>query len=121
MTLAQQALTALWLSAAGLFLAFVYHLLALVIRKFAVPRVFVAVADILYWAGAAAFVFRLLLLSGDGNVRWVSLLFLLIGAWLYYRVLHFIIRKIVVFLVLPFKRKERRQHWPSAAKRMGKK
>lgn len=58
-----------------------------------------AALDLLYWIGAAIFVFRMLYAGNQGQLRFYAFLGLFIGVWIYFLIISVTVRRFVVMLV----------------------
>lgn len=63
------------------------------------PRWTLHVMDLLYWCGAALFVFRVLYVSNYGQLRFYVFVGLFLGVWLYFLFLSVTTQRFVVMLI----------------------
>ncbi|KAA9003604.1 spore cortex biosynthesis protein YabQ [Paenibacillus spiritus] len=99
MNLSVQWTTLLLMALAGILLGLAYDSYRVLSWKLRFPAWMNAVLDLVYWAGAALLVFRLLYAGNQGQLRFYALLGLFLGAWLYFLIFSVTIRRFVVMLI----------------------
>lgn len=85
MSLEVQFLTLSVMAGSGVFMGILFDVYRVLSGQLRPPRWLVPLLDIVYWIAATLFVFRALLYSNYGQVRFFVFLSLLLGIWLYFR------------------------------------
>jgi spore cortex biosynthesis protein YabQ len=99
MSLNNQFLTMALMIGCGLGLGIFFDIYRVISGKLDLNRWIIAILDIIYGLVAAAAVFRVLYYSNYGQLRFFIFLALLLGIFLYYRLLSRIIIRIVVKII----------------------
>ncbi|WP_429374276.1 spore cortex biosynthesis protein YabQ [Paenibacillus sp. DS2015] len=63
------------------------------------PKWSLHIIDFLYWCGASIFVFRMLYISNQGQLRFYAFVGLFLGVWLYFLILSVTTQRFVVMLI----------------------
>lgn len=98
MNLQQQILTAFYMLLVGGLLGFVFDWLRVLARRFPVVRTLFWALDVIYWISAALLIFYLSYLSSGGQFRVYMFLFVLLGGFIYFRLLSALMSKFMVWL-----------------------
>ncbi len=101
MSLHDQWVTVGYMLYAGAILGVTYDLCYILETKLQIGRWFGWLSAACYWLFAVLFVFDCIMQANDGQMRIYVPIFILLGGWLYFRVLSSRMRKFMVFLMLP--------------------
>ncbi|WP_433944867.1 spore cortex biosynthesis protein YabQ [Paenibacillus sp. SN-8-1] len=104
MNLHVQWVTLLWMFFSGGILGVAFDSYRVVSGQLRFPRWTVHALDLLYWAAASVFVFRMLYHSNQGQLRFYVFLGLFVGVWIYFLFLSVITERFVVMLMVVIKR-----------------
>lgn len=99
MNLEVQGLTLLYMLLAGGMLGIVFDSYRIISGHLHFPRWSIHGFDLVYWVGAALFVFRMLYHSNQGELRFYVFLGLFLGVWIYFLFLSVITERFVVMLM----------------------
>ncbi|MEK5161375.1 spore cortex biosynthesis protein YabQ [Paenibacillus sp. FSL R5-0527] len=99
MNLETQWMTLLWMFASGGIMGIVFDSYRVVSGQFRFPRWSVHALDLVYWAAAALFVFRVLYHSNHGELRFYVFLGLFLGIWIYFLLLSVLTERFVLMLI----------------------
>jgi spore cortex biosynthesis protein YabQ len=102
-----QFLTLAVMAGSGALLGLCFDTIGAVVREFRLHRAVQAVLDVLYWAAATLFVFRVLMAANYGEVRMFIFLGLAIGAILYALLLGRVMRRTTESVLRAIKRTAR--------------
>ncbi|MBP2002714.1 spore cortex biosynthesis protein YabQ [Paenibacillus shirakamiensis] len=104
MNLHTQWVTLMWMLCSGAVLGVAFDSYRVVSGQLRFPRWSIHMLDLLYWIVASLFVFRMLYMSNQGQLRFYVFLGLFIGVWVYYLYLSVLTERIVVMLMMVTKR-----------------
>lgn len=104
MTLNQQFMTMLAMLISGLSMGIVFDGYRVIAHQLHFPKWTKPALDICYWLMAVCFIFRVLYLTNQGELRFYVFLGLLLGVWLYFLWFSFTTIRIVVILIKTLKR-----------------
>ncbi len=94
-----QWITLLWMLFSGAAMGLAYDSYRVLSGQLHFPRWTLHVMDLLYWCGAALFVFRVLYVSNYGQLRFYVFVGLFLGVWLYFLFLSVTTQRFVVMLI----------------------
>jgi spore cortex biosynthesis protein YabQ len=94
-----QWITLLWMLFSGAAMGLAYDSYRVLSGQLHFPRWTLHVLDLLYWCGAALFVFRMLYISNYGQLRFYVFVGLFLGVWLYFLFLSVTTQRFVVMLI----------------------
>ncbi|GIO35026.1 MULTISPECIES: spore cortex biosynthesis protein YabQ [Paenibacillus] len=94
-----QWITLLWMLFSGAAMGLAYDSYRVLSGQLHFPRWTLHVLDLLYWCGAALFVFRMLYVSNYGQLRFYVFVGLFLGVWLYFLFLSVTTQRFVVMLI----------------------
>lgn len=104
MNLHVQWVTLLWMLFSGGVMGVAFDSYRVVSGQLRFPRWSVHALDLVYWAAASVFVFRVLYHSNQGQLRFYVFLGLFLGVWIYFLFLSVITERFVVMLMVVTKR-----------------
>ncbi|WP_068621733.1 spore cortex biosynthesis protein YabQ [Paenibacillus tuaregi] len=104
MNLHVQWVTLLWMLVSGGIMGVAFDSYRVVSGQLRFPRWSVHALDLVYWAAASVFVFRMLYLSNQGQLRFYVFLGLFLGIWIYFLFLSVITERFVVMLMVVTRR-----------------
>lgn len=99
MSLNQQFITMLAMLISGLSMGIVFDGYRVVAHQLHFPKWTKPVLDICYWITAVCFIFRMLYITNQGEMRFYVFIGLLIGFWLYFLWFSFTTIRVVVILM----------------------
>lgn len=86
----------------GIILAFVYDFIRIVRRIIPHGMVWIAVEDIIFWASCGVVTFVVSFWENDGNLRWYTIVGVIVGAYLYHNTISGIwVKTITAILKFP--------------------
>lgn len=95
----EQWMTLLWMMISGAAMGMAYDSYRVLAGELRFPKWSVHVIDLLYWIGAALFVFRMLYAANHGQLRFYVFVGLFAGVWIYFLIGSVTTRRFVVMLV----------------------
>lgn len=99
MSLNVQFVTLWMMAGSGAFLGMLFDVYRVLAGQFRPPRWLVPVLDVVYWMAGTVFVFRALLYSNYGQVRFYVFIGLIFGVWIYFALASRFTTKIVLFAI----------------------
>jgi spore cortex biosynthesis protein YabQ len=94
-----QWITLLWMIFSGATMGLVYDSYRVLFNQFRFPRWTIHLMDLIYWCGMAIFVFRMLYISNQGQLRFYAFVGLFLGVWGYFLILSVTTQRFVVILI----------------------
>lgn len=94
-----QWITLLWMLFSGAMMGLAYDSYRVLSSQFRFPKWTIHLMDLIYWCGMAVFVFRMLYISNQGELRFYAFLGLFLGVWSYFLILSVTTQRFVVMLI----------------------
>ncbi|AJS60744.1 spore cortex biosynthesis protein YabQ [Paenibacillus sp. IHBB 10380] len=94
-----QWVTLFWMLFSGAAMGLAYDSYRVLSGQFHFPKWCLHILDLLYWCGTAVFVFRMLYISNQGELRFYAFVGLFLGVWLYFLILSVTTQRFVVMLI----------------------
>ncbi|WP_438348301.1 spore cortex biosynthesis protein YabQ [Paenibacillus sp. FA6] len=94
-----QWITMFWMLFSGAMMGLAYDSYRVLSNQFRFPKWIIHVLDIIYWCGMAVFVFRMLHISNQGELRFYAFIGLFLGIWSYFLILSVTTQRFVVMLI----------------------
>ncbi|MHA0857620.1 spore cortex biosynthesis protein YabQ [Paenibacillus sp. CMAA1364] len=94
-----QWITLLWMLFSGASMGLVYDSYRVLSIQFRCPKWTIHLMDFMYWCGMAIFIFRMLYISNQGELRFYVFIGLFLGVWCYFLILSVTTQRFVVMLI----------------------
>ncbi|OAB33569.1 spore cortex biosynthesis protein YabQ [Paenibacillus macquariensis subsp. defensor] len=94
-----QWITLFWMIFSGAAMGLAYDSYRVLSNQFHFPKWTIHVLDLMYWCGMAFFIFRMLYISNQGQLRFYAFVGLFIGVWGYFLILSVTTQRFVVMLI----------------------
>ncbi|AOZ92808.1 spore cortex biosynthesis protein YabQ [Paenibacillus crassostreae] len=94
-----QWITLLWMLFSGTTMGLAYDSYRVLSNQFRFPKWTIHLMDFIYWCAMAIFVFRMLYISNQGELRFYAFVGLFLGIWSYFLILSVTTQRFVVMLI----------------------